>query len=150
MLIYAVHMLLYKLNAHWCIGLWSLQVCIRLLNVSVLPLLELDFKHLFYSDGAGYKWVDKCFETTSGRCCFYFQVPFSRCFEIKRLPSLNQIPVNAVNSWIIDDKSAFTMTLTKGIAAYSFEPKIEKHSTPQSTNECPEFPTSTGVFSHFL
>lgn len=47
-----------------------------LLNVSVLPLLELDFKRVYFIQTGRLDTRDECFETTSGRCCCYFQVPF--------------------------------------------------------------------------
>lgn len=77
MLIYTVHMLLYKTNARRCIGLWSLQVCIQFAQcVSVAIVRARLWKSLFYSDRGRIDTCDECFETTSGRCYCYFQVPF--------------------------------------------------------------------------
>lgn len=49
MLIYTVHMLLYRTNARRCIGLWSLQVCIQFARcVSVANVRARDFKRVFF------------------------------------------------------------------------------------------------------
>lgn len=53
-----------------------------LLRVSVLPLLELDFKRVYFIQTDTRRTRLECFDTTSGRrrCCF--QVP--RCFSRRR------------------------------------------------------------------
>lgn len=85
MLIYTVHMLLYKTNAQRCIGLWSLQVYFQFAQCVGVAVVRLDFKKsLFYSDRATRHISD--FMTTSGRCRCYFQVPFLALNE--KLPSL--------------------------------------------------------------
>lgn len=58
-----------------------------LLHVSVLPLLELDFKRVYFIQMGRLGTRDECFETTSGRCCCYFQVPF---LTVKWRKGLNQ------------------------------------------------------------
>lgn len=48
MLISTVHMLLYKTNAHRCIGLWSLQVCIlfaQSVSVAIVKARRVYFIH---------------------------------------------------------------------------------------------------------
>lgn len=53
MLIYTVHMHMYKTNAHRCIGLWSLQLCIQFARcVSVAIIGTKPKKSLLYSGGA--------------------------------------------------------------------------------------------------
>jgi len=48
MLIYTVHMLLYKTNARRCIGLWSLQVYIQFAQCVSVAIVRLDFKRVYF------------------------------------------------------------------------------------------------------
>lgn len=48
MLIYTVHMLLYKTNARRCIGLWSLQVYIQFARCVSVAIARLDFKRVYF------------------------------------------------------------------------------------------------------
>lgn len=54
MLIYTVHMLLYKRNARRCIALWSLQVSTQFAQCVSVAIVRARIKkyRLFYPDGA--------------------------------------------------------------------------------------------------
>lgn len=60
MLIYTVHMLLYRTNAHRCIGLWSLQVCIQFARCVRVAVVRARLEESSFMQTS-------VFDTTSGR-----------------------------------------------------------------------------------
>lgn len=88
-------MLLYKTNAHRCIGLWSLQMCVSsLLNVSVLLLLELDFKRIYFIHTGADRHVMSVLRLPQEDVAIFRFFFFLLLNE--ELPDDNQIPLDVV------------------------------------------------------